>query len=308
MRLSLDLQDFDLNLLRVLRQLLRDRSVSAAAAALGLTQPALSNALRRLRERLDDPLFVRTPAGMEPTAYALSIATPVEHALQIVTQALSRPRGFDAATSRRQMTLGMTDIGEIVFLPRLLRAVAERAPALTLATRRPSAGRLREDMESGRVDLAVGHLPQLDAGFHQRSLFMQRHVCLMRSGHPLDPSGTRRRITRAEFLAADHVAVESAGTGNAQIEALLERAGVKRQVRLTVPHFVAVGYIVAASDLLATVTEKLAERCALPFSLRALPHPISLPEIPIQLRWHERAHRDPAQRWLRALMVELFAE
>jgi DNA-binding transcriptional LysR family regulator len=305
---ALDLHDFDLNLLRVLRQLLRERSVSAAAASLGLTQPALSNALRRLRTRLDDPLFVRTPAGMEPTPYALAIAAPVEEALSLVGQALLRPRGFDATTSRRQMTLAMTDIGEIVFLPRLQQTLRERAPGLTLATCRPSAGRLREDMERGRVDLAVGHLPQLDAGFHQRGLFTQRHVCLLRRGHPLDPRGTRRSLTRAEFLAAEHVAVESAGTGNAQIEALLERAGVERNVRLTVPHFVAVGHIVSATDLVATVTEKFAERCAAPFGLRVLPHPVKLPEIAIQLRWHERAHRDPAQRWLRALMVELFAD
>jgi DNA-binding transcriptional LysR family regulator len=303
---AMDLQAFDLNLLRVLRQLLRQRSVSAAAASLGLTQPALSNALRRLRGQLDDPLFVRTPAGMEPTPYALSISAPLEEALSLVGQALSRPRGFDAVTSARQMALAMTDIGEIVFLPRLLQTLRERAPGLTLATRRPSAGRLREDMESGRVDLAVGHL--LDAGFHQRGLFTQRHVCLLRRGHPLDPRSTRRSLTRAEFMAADHVAVESAGTGNAQIETLLERAGVKRRVRLTVPHFVAVGHIVSASDLVATVTEKFAERCAAPFGLRALPHPIKLPEIAIQLRWHERAHRDPAQRWLRALMIELFAD
>lgn len=305
--IAMNLQDFDLNLLRVLRQLLRERSVSAAATSLGLTQPALSNALRRLREQLDDPLFVRTPAGMEPTPYTLSIAAPVEEALSLVGQALLRPRGFDAATSRREMTLAMTDIGEIVFLPRLLQALRERAPGLAVTTRRPSAGRLREDMESGRVDLAVGHLPQLDAGFHQRGLFTQRHVCLLRRGHPLDPRGTRRSLTRAEFLAAEHVAVESAGTGNAQIEALLERAGVKRMVRLMVPHFVAIGHIVSASDLLATVTEKFAERCATPFNLRVLPHPVKLPEIAIQLRWHERAHRDPAQRWLRALMIELFA-
>jgi DNA-binding transcriptional LysR family regulator len=304
----MDLADFDLNLLRVLRQLLRERSVSAAAASLGLTQPALSNALRRLRARLDDPLFVRTPAGMEPTPFALSIAAPLEDALQLVTQALSHPRGFDPATSRRALTLAMTDIGEIVFLPRLLAALRERAPGLTLATRRPGAGRLREDMESGRVDLAVGHLPQLDAGFHQRGLFVQRYVCLLRRGHPLDPQDRRRRLTRSAFLAADHVAIESAGTGNAQVETLLERAGVRRRVLLTVPHFVAVGHIVAASDLVATVTEKLAGCCVAPFGLRALAHPIALPEIAIQLRWHERAHRDPAQRWLRALMVELFAE
>jgi DNA-binding transcriptional LysR family regulator len=163
-------------------------------------------------------------------------------------------------------------------------------------------------MESGRVDLAVGHLPQLEAGFRQRRLFTQRHVCLLRRGHPLDPDSRRRRLGRDEFLAAEHVAVESPGTGNAQIEALLERAGVKRRVRLVVPHFVAIGHIVAATDLLATVTEKLAERCAVPFALRTLPHPIALPEIAIELRWHERAHRDPAQRWLRALMVELFAD
>ena len=300
----MELRDIDLNLLVVFNQLLTERKVSAVAERLGLSQPAVSNALRRLRALLDDPLFVRTGRGMEPTPFALQLAEPVAYALGTLHHALNQPQRFDPATSQRSFTLAMTDIGEIYFLPVLMEALARAAPGVRISTVRDTGARLRDEMESGAVDLAIGLLPALQAGFFQRRLFRQRYVCLLRRGHP----AAAQPLTLARFSALDHVVVISGGTGHSEVDAMLERAGVERRVRLVVPHFIAVGHILHSTDMIATVPERFATRCAEPFDLVALPHPANLPEIAINLFWHERYHRDPASRWLRELLVELFAE
>lgn len=300
----MDLKQLDLNLLLVFNQLLAERSVSGAARALGLSQPAVSNALARLRKAMGDELFLRTSRGMEPTPRATQLAEPVAAALQLLQGALRQDQGFDPATSSRAFTIGMTDIGEIYFLPTLMDALAEAAPGVTVSTVRNTAVQLKDEMETGHVDLALGLLPQLRTGFFQRRLFTQRYVCLMRQGHPLD----RRRIGLREFSAAEHLVVVSAGTGHGVVEDELARQGIERRVRLTVPHFVAVGHILAGTDMIATVPERLAQRMAGPFGLRWLSHPAPLPEIGIHLLWHARLHREPANQWLRQLIATRFGD
>lgn len=300
----MDLKQLDLNLLLVFNQLLAERSVSGAARALGLSQPAVSNALARLRKAVGDELFLRTSRGMEPTPRATQLAEPVAAALQLLQGALRQDQGFDPATSSRAFTIGMTDIGEIYFLPGLMEALAEAAPGVTVSTVRNTAVQLKDEMEAGHVDLALGLLPQLRTGFFQRRLFTQRYVCLMRQGHPLD----KRRIGLREFSAAEHLAVVSAGTGHGVVEDELARQGIERRVRLTVPHFVALGHILAGTDMIATVPERLAQRMAGPFGLRWLVHPAPLPEIGIHLLWHARLHREPANQWLRQLIATRFGD
>lgn len=300
----MDLKQLDLNLLLVFNQLLAERSVSGAARALGLSQPAVSNALARLRKAVGDELFLRTSRGMEPTPRAVQLAEPVAAALQLLQGALRQDQGFDPATSSRAFTVGMTDIGEIYFLPGLMEALAEVAPGVTVSTVRNTAVQLKDEMEAGHVDLALGLLPQLRTGFFQRRLFTQRYVCLMRQGHPLD----KRRIGLREFSAAEHLAVVSAGTGHGVVEDELARQGIERRVRLTVPHFVALGHILAGTDMIATVPERLAQRMAGPFGLRWLAHPAPLPEIGIHLLWHARLHREPANQWLRQLIATRFGD
>jgi DNA-binding transcriptional LysR family regulator len=299
----MDLKDVDLNLLVVLHRLLIERRVSRAAELLGLTQPAVSNALARLRNMFGDDLFVRTSAGMVPTPYANQLAGPVADALGILQAALGRQRSFDAATSTRRFVIAMTDIGEIYFLPRLMQELARTAPGISVSTVRNTTVNLKDEMEAGHVDLAVGLLPQLAAGFVHRRLFRQRYVCAFRRGHALD----KGKITLREFSAAEHLVVVAAGTGHGKADELMERAGITRHVRLRVPHFVAVGHLVRDSNLVATLPERLAESVAEPFGLAYVAHPAKLPEISIDLFWHARYHRDPASRWLRTLIVRLFA-
>lgn len=298
----MELSDIDLNLLVLFQQLMVERRVSKVADNLGLTQPAVSNALAKLRRIFGDELFLRTSGGMVPTPFAEQLGESVGYALGMIHSGLNQRTQFTPATLKRTITIGMTDIGEIVFLPALLERLGREAPGVTLNTVRNNAAHLREDMEAGKVDLAIGLLPQLRAGFRQRRLFNQRYVVLCRDGHPQ----ARRLGTLAGFAAAEHLVVVSAGTGHGRVDAQLAKAGIHRRVRLTVPHFVAVGPILAGSDLVATVPQRLAERLAAPYGLRWLPHPAPLAEIGITLFWHARVHDDPANRWLRGELAGLF--
>ncbi|ODV41787.1 LysR family transcriptional regulator [Cupriavidus sp. UYMMa02A] len=299
----MELKDVDLNLLVVFDQLLRQGTVSGTAKVMNLSQPAVSNALARLRTLLGDPLFVRSSKGMLPTPLALELAEPVGYALESLQATLSQKLTFDPAHSARAFRVAMTDIGEVHFIPPLMSSLGQNAPGVTLTTVRNTSVDLATDMNQGRIDLAVGHLPELSTGFFQRRLFRQRYVCLFRPGHALD----KKRINMRDFEAAEHVVVTAAGTGHARVDEALAEAGVHRRVRLRVPHFVALGDIIATTDLVATVTWTFAERCAKYFGLRHVSHPFALPEIQINLLWHARYHHDPANQWLRNQFVELFS-
>ena len=159
-------------------------------------------------------------------------------------------------------------------------------------------------MESGTVDLALGLLPNLQTGFFQRRLFRHKYVCVFRKGHPL----AKVPMTLKQFTELDHVGVVAANTGHGEVDGLLERAGIQRRMRLVVPHFIAVGHILQSTDLIATLPERFAQRCETPFGLVTSPHPASLPDIAINLFWHAKFNRDPANLWMRQIFVELFAD
>ena len=300
----MELHELDLNLLVVFNQLLVERRVSKVAENLGISQPGVSNSLAKLRKLFGDELFLRTPKGMEPTPFADQLAESVSYALAMIHSGVNQRTSFEPASAQGALTIGMTDIGEIYFLPALIERLRREAPGVTLSTVRNTAINLRDELESGKVDLAIGLLPQLKAGFFQRRLFTQSYVCLMRRGHRLD----KRRMSLAEFSAAEHLVVISAGTGHGKVDELLLRSGVERDVRLTVPHYVSVGHILRGSDLIATVPERLADRLIEPFGLAKVPHPAKLPDVAINVFWHAKYHRSPANRWLRGVVFELFGD
>lgn len=297
------LNHIDLNLLVVFHQLLREGSVSRAAVALDLSQPAVSNALRRLRRLLGDELFVRTPQGVAPTPYAQSLAEPVAQALQGLHRALNVRASFDPVTSLRCYTLALTDVGEIYFLPVLMDTLAREAPGVTLRCVPVGESRLRDDMASGQVDLALGWLPPVEAGFMQQALFRQRYVALMRQGHPL---ATQAKLGAAAYRRANHVRVVSSGTGHSQVDEALDRLGMTGHIQLSVPHYVALGHVLASADLVATVPERLAERVSAPFGLVSRPLTVKLPTSTICQLWHKHLQRDPGHQWLRGRIASLF--
>lgn len=302
----MDLKDIDLNLLVVFNQLLRERRVSAVAATLGLTQPAVSNALKRLRTLLDDELFLRTSRGMEPTALSLQLAEPIAFALGTIQSTLNHSASFDPAASTRQFTLGLSDIGEINFLPKLIDTLSRVGPSISVSTLRNTASALQDSMEAGQVDLAMGLLPQLKTGFFQRRLFKQRYVCMFRKGHALD-KGT---ISLEQFVAAEHLVVVPPGSGHAEVNESIERLGIRRNIRLTVPHYVAVGHILASNsnNLLVTVPESYAKQCMGPFGLTYVKHPVALPEFSINLFWHAKHHKEASNQWLRSVIFNIFSD
>ncbi|WP_321967838.1 LysR family transcriptional regulator [Burkholderia cepacia] len=299
----MDLWEIDLNLLVVFNELLRSRRVSAVADTLGMSQPAVSNALNRLRKLLGDDLFLRTSKGMVPTPLAERLAEPIGYALGAIHSSLNEKSTFEPAESRRNFTIAMTDIGEIYFLPGLMEKLAHDAPDVTVSTVWNTSVNLREEMESGHVDLAIGFVPDLKTGFFQRRLFKQRYVCLFRRGHPLAEDG----MSLKAFRAAQHIAVVAEGTGHGMVDEVIQRAGVVRDVRLRVPHFVAVGHILQNTDMIAVVPEAYANRTLEPFGLESSSCPIRIPDIVINVLWHAKNHREPGNQWFRQMVFDAFS-
>jgi len=295
----------DLNLLVVFHQLLLKRRVSAVAQALGMSQPAVSSALGRLRAALGDELFLRTQGGMEPTPYALQLAQPVAEALDGLQQALNVRAAFEASSSSRSFTLAMNDVGEMYFLPVLVDALARLAPGVTLQVLSVTEASLKEDMASGRIDLALGLLPQLQAGFFQQALFRQKYVCLLRAGHAL---AARKSLSLQTYTEAEHVRIVAAGTGHGSLDLALEKKKLRRRFRLTLPHYVALGDVLQHSDLIATVPERFADRIVGPFSLVKRELPVAVDDSAIHQFWHGRLHRDPGHQWLRQCISRLFGD
>jgi len=300
----LDPRDMDLNLLVVFNEIFQEQQISGVAKRLNLSQPAVSNALARLRRTFDDALFVRTRDGMQPTPFAEQLAEPIRQALNSLTDALNRQEAFDASTSTRCFQMALTDVAELYFMPRLIQHCTSQAPGVTIRTRRTTRLDLMSEMGSGRIDLAIGAFKDVSDALFQRRLFKQPYVILMRDQHAL----AAQTLTLKRYLSAQHLMVDSGESPHDRINLDLEKAGVMRQVKFSVPHFTSVPYIIANSDLLATVPQKLAGSVTQPFSLTYRPAPLRLPDLQTNIFWHRRFNQDQGNVWLRTLVGEIFSE
>lgn len=302
----MELKDVDLNLLVVFNELLKQRRVSIVATKLGLSQPAVSNTLNRLRKLLGDELFLRTSRGMEPTPYALQLAEPIAYALGTIHATLNEKTMFESSSSERQFTLGLSDIGEVNFLPRLIERLGRIAPHVSLSTLRTRREDLAEAMETGHVDMSLGTPSGLQAGFFQRRLFKQGYVCMFRRGHLLDKGS----ISIEEYCEAEHIVVAPPGSAHSQVNDAIERNGIKRKIRLSLPHWTAVGHILGSpgNNLIATVPVSYARRCVEPFGLAYVAHPLTLPQVAVSLFWHAKFHRESGNKWFRNQIISLFAD
>lgn len=298
----MDLRSVDMNLLVVFDALVRQRSVTRAAEALGLSQPATSAALARLRAFFDDPLFVKAGTEMRPTPRAAQMAAAVRQVLDLVMDEVLQARRFDAATTERAFTLLMPDIGEINFLPRLLARLANDAPGVRLRTRSLPRHEAALALDSGEVDLAIGYYPDLHRdGLFRQYLLHNEHVCIVRREHP----HIGQRLTLKQFLAAPHAVVRPDGRAHV-FEQFLQAGGWTRPVQLEVSHFASLQPIIAGSDLVATVPQALAEAWARHGEIRIVPVPMKVPIVEVHQFWHRRMQKDAAHAWLRALVYELF--
>ncbi|MDQ6619640.1 MAG: LysR family transcriptional regulator [Pseudomonadota bacterium] len=298
----MDIERADLNTLVVFDALMQHQSVTRAGQALGLSQPAMSAALAKLRGQLGDPLFVRTGRGMRPTPRALQLADPVRRVLETVrTEILQRP-AFDPALGRRAFTIITPDIGEVVFLPKMLTHVARHAPGVTFrSVAIPSPG-AREALETGAADLAVGYFPDLvTTGFYQQRLFTNSFVCIVRADHP----HARRQLGLSDFLSAGHALVRPAGRTHL-FEQFLGQQGIKLDVRVQLSHFTSLLTIIGATNLIATVPLDIGHVFARLANVRLVKPPIQPPPFDVKQHWHERVHADAANVWLRRTIRHLF--
>ena len=298
----MNVQDVDLNLLRVFDAVLREHGVTAAAARLGLTQPAVSNALARLRALFGDALFVRTAAGMDATPFARELGEPVRQALALLESALAHGPGFDPASSARAFRFYMSDLGQIEFLPPLLERVQHAAPGVRLEAVALEIEDIADALAAGALDLAVGFLPGLGPPVRRRALFRDPYVCLMRADHP----AIKEKLTRKLFLEASHALVSYRG-GHRVIEEALDRAGLARRIALRLPHFTVAPMLLERTDLILTLPARVARVFERRGRLKALPPPVPIPPAEVAVHWHERFEADPGNRWLRDVVIALLS-
>ncbi|WP_052239510.1 LysR family transcriptional regulator [Pseudomonas brassicacearum] len=298
----MDIKDVDLNLLKVFDALRKKQSVTLAGDLMGLSQPAMSFALAKLRTLFDDPLFIRTSRGMQPTARALQIAEPVQRILEMVSSEVLPSTGFVPEHSDRQLVLCMSDIGEMVFLPRLMRMLDKTAPNLRIRTQALSSEQLEEGLDAGEVDAAIGYFPRLlNTSIRHRALYSHSFVCIVRHDHPTIGDS----ISAEQYQGAVHVAVQAEERGMSVLDRELAAHGVTRRVRFSLPRFMGVPFLVAESDMIATVPLAVGRRFAEITDVRLVHLPWDICGYDIHLYWHTRFHHDPANRWLRQSFIEL---
>jgi DNA-binding transcriptional LysR family regulator len=295
------LKNIDLRLVSLIAELNRTRSVSAAAQNLSLSQSTVSMALARLREHFDDPLFVRTSIGMEPTPRGAELIEVMKSAEFYLHQALEQRSVFDPLKSNQNFQLCSTDIAQLTLLPALMKRLRRSGPSMSVTLRHIS-DRTHVQLESGEVDLAVGFIQPKGAGFCGQRLFRDRFVCAMRSDHPR----VDKTLTIQQFEAETHVAVTTSGTGHSIVEETLETKHIRREVGLRVASFVGLGPILANTDLIAILPEQLGTFFAQAGKVKLVEVPFEIPTYYIYQLWHERLRQDPANRWFRRQIAELF--
>ena len=295
-------RQLDLNLLELFDVVWRLRNLTAAGEQLGLSQPAVSHGLAKLRRAYGDALFVRMQRGVEPTPFANQIAPTVAEALRVVRGTLAKP-SFDPANARRHFRIAMADIGERFFMPRLWNRLAQDAPSVSCECLTPGLDELQHGLSSGEIDMAVGFFPGLGTQVLHRKLFREQFVYLARQSHPL----LAQRQEASALIRTPHVLASPPGTRHLKaVERVLMRRDVRAPIALRVQSFLCIGPIVAETDLVSPVPKNLAGLIADHLALRLIQPPITFPAFDVRMYWHRRFDDDPAMGWLRSLMAELF--
>jgi DNA-binding transcriptional LysR family regulator len=289
----------DLNLLLVLDTVLAERNVARAARRLHVTPSAVSNALARLRAALDDPLLIRSGRGVVPTPRAAALAPALAEALRDLDRAVHGD-GFDPATTDRELTLAIADVGQVVKLPRVVAALAARMPRARLRVLSIDTLFATGGLAGTEIDVSIG-AGEKGPGVHAQPLYEERIVLVARAGHPK----VRARVTKGQLAGLRHVEVQIApGRGSRPLAASYAALGVARDIAVVVPTFTAAAAIVAGTDLVASLPASLVDVLAPRLALRPVATPLAPVRTGINLLWHERTHQDPALRLFRELLAE----
>jgi len=304
----MNIRTVDLNLFLVFRAIYLTRNVTKAGEHVNLTQSAVSNALKRLRERFDDPLFVRTSYGMEPTPLADELIVLVDDALEKLAQAVDKAQRFDAATSTRHFRIAVNDIGQMVLLPGFLNAARQAAPHVRFETVGPSnAEEARALLLEGKVDVALGSWLPMGVGFKDQVLCKETFVALVGKRH-----GFKGRVfTYKQYLDCQHVTYRPSGASDAALQDTLYQKGIlaEREVVLTMAHALGAADVVASSDLVLSVPRRLARAILQSRTdLREVNLPFDVEPFRVWQQWHERLDLDDANRWLRELIFNAFRD
>ncbi len=297
------IDDFDYNLLTVFDAMLRERSVTRAAQQLGLTQSAMSHALNRLREYFDDPLFVKTSAGMTPTTKAEALAETILDVMTAMRTRVLPQASFDPGSMQRTFTLCMTDMGELVFLPPLMKRLRVVAPYCKLRTLQVPIPQIEALLASGDADLLLGSVQTAPESLFQQQLFMHGFVTIVSKKN----RQVHDALTLEQFESMPHVAVSLAGRSSPSYDEAFERHGLKRNIYLHTPHFLTIPLLMEQQpELIATVPEELANVFSRYGIVRVVKPPVALPPYALSQYWHPRFHHDPAIVWLRQLVKQTF--
>jgi len=294
----------DLNLLPIAIALYDERSVSRAAQALGMSQPAVSMALRKLRAAYHDPLFLRAANGVAPTPRAHTLVRTARPLVNELRQRLLAEETFDPGFSDRSFTFALSDVGEMVFLPRLLERLRAQAPNAAIRSVSMPPLQIAAGLESGEIDLAIGHFPDLTrSSFFQQRLFTHAFACLLRAGHPR----RARQLSLADFLAMEHAVVRTEGRSQEIFERFLDRKKIRRKIVLYTPHFLSLPMIIARSDLVTTVPHAIGVYFSrLSGDLALARPPFDIAGFDLKQHWHRKYHSDPRNQWLRKQVALLF--
>lgn len=294
--------NMDLNLLRVFDAIASERSLTQAGNRLHLSQPAVSYALGRLRLIFDDPLFIRTKEGMQPTPAAIELSKSISRALQAVQDALRYAEQFDPASSTRVFHASMTDVAEMVFLPFVCEKLNELAPNTRLHIEQTSPVAIEEALRTGRLDLAIGNLPALKPHTEHVVLFEETYVCVTRTRKEL-PKG--RKLSLEAFLGMSHISVDSVESSHNQIEDAFRTLGISRKIALNIPHFSVLPRILERTDLVVTLPLRIARLFNENENLMIYTLPVEIPPVDVTLHWHKDFENDHGGRWLRELVIDL---
>ncbi|MBO1018151.1 LysR family transcriptional regulator [Achromobacter sp. SD115] len=297
------LPDLDLRLLHAFLVLYEQKNLRKASEELGISQAAMSRGLAKMRRAFDDPLFVSTARGVEPTPRAHACVAPISQIVELATERLLPTVPFDPATSDRQFSIAASDVGELVLIPELMRICAEW-PGLRFNAQRLSIKSLPEELKSGAVDVAVGAFPALESAIHCRRLYTEQYVCLVRAENPL----LSAPLTLTHFLDASHIVVSATVLGHihSRVERTLIDMLPPSAVKLTSPSFLLGAMIASETDCVLVAPTALARFVTGRCGLEVLPCPLDIEPFDVVMYWHDRVHHDPAHRWLRTLIAESF--
>jgi DNA-binding transcriptional LysR family regulator len=303
---AVNLSRVNLNLLVHLDALLAERSVTRAAARVGLGQSAMSHNLARLRDLFSDELLTRGPEGLRPTPRALALVEPVRIALAQIQVLVSRDEAFDPRTAERTFSVGLPDSMEILIVPSLLAYLREVAPGIHLRLHNIDSSKLLDDLDADRLDLAVGYgvFAQGQAHHKRRLLFTQTYLCMFNA----ERTGITASISLDDYLRLPHVLTSLRPGERGVVDDALEKLGLRRTVVLTTPRFLAVPSLVARAPVVVTMHARLARFFAAELGLSLSLPPVELPDMAVSLLWHASYDHDPAHAWLRQMMVRLVAE